>query len=73
MIYRNGKLVLEIQQNIKELVDQIEEKVERKIGAVYKGTQLVWLTVYDAIRSCFGSGTWISDRPWLQDDTWKNN
>lgn len=28
--------------------------------------------VYQAIRSCFGSGTWRSDRPWLGKDLWKN-
>lgn len=28
--------------------------------------------VYQSIRSCFGSGTWRSDRPWLGKDLWKN-
>ena len=73
MIYRNGKLILEVQNNMTELVDQIEKQVQRKIGAIHKGSQLVWLTVYNAIRSCFGSGTWLSDRLWLEDQTWKNN
>lgn len=66
MIYKDGKLILSVYKNI-------ADKVEKNIGAIYKGTQLVWLTVYDAIRSCFGSGTWLPDRPWLKDDTWKNN
>jgi len=56
-----------------ELVDKVEKQVQKKIGAVYKGAQLVWLSVYDAIRSCFGSGTWLQDKPWLQNDSWRNN
>lgn len=28
--------------------------------------------VYQSIRSCFGSGIWRSDRPWLGKDLWKN-
>lgn len=73
MIYKNGKLILEVSKNIQELIDQVQQRTQKSIGAIYKGTQLVWLTVYDAIRSCYGSGTWLSDRPWLLDDTWKNN
>lgn len=69
MIYRNGKLVLQVHKDVLESL----QRVQRNIGAIYKGTQLVFLTVYDAIRSCFGSGTWIQDRPWLSDDSWKNN
>lgn len=37
--------------------------------AVYKGYQLVW----QAVRSCFGRGYWINARPWLNNDSWKNN
>ena len=39
------------------------------IQAVYRGTQLVW----QAVRSCFGRGYWINARPWLNNDSWKNN
>lgn len=69
MIYRNGKLITEVHQNIKQLLNQ----VERSIGAIYKGSQLIWVTVYNAIKSCFGSGTWLQDKPWLDNDFWKNN
>lgn len=65
----NHNILRDINQNILNYKKQVTDK----IGAIYKGTKLVWITVYDAIRSCFGSGTWLSDRPWLQDDTWKNN
>ena len=37
--------------------------------AVYKGLRLVWM----AVRSCFGSGVWISNKPWLGSETWKNH
>ena len=43
-------------------------KGDTPISAVYKGTKLVW----QAIRSCYGSGAWLNERPWLEDDPWKN-
>ena len=73
MIYKNGKLILEVQNTITQLVDQIEQQVNRKIGAIYQGSKLVWLTVYNAIFGCFGSGIWMQDKPWKGDDLWKNN
>lgn len=73
MIYRNGKLITEVHQNIKEFIDQIQQLVQKDVGAIYKGSQLVWVTVYNAIKSCYGSGTWIQDKPWLDNDFWKNN
>ena len=35
---------------------------------IYKGARLVWT----AIRSCFGAGLWINEKPWLNDEAWKN-
>lgn len=40
----------------------------RPIQAVYKGLRLVWT----GIRSCFGSGRWIDERPWIDSDSWKD-
>lgn len=73
MIIRNGKLVLEVQKEFKELIDSVEQKVQKKFGAIYKGTQLVWLTIYNAVKSCFGSGVWLGEKPWIGTDQWKNN
>lgn len=39
------------------------------IAAVYKGARLVW----QSVRSCFGSGRWINEKPWLDAECWKNN
>lgn len=67
MIYKRGELILEVQKDIIN-----EERFQQKIGAIYKGNQLVWLTIYNAIRSCYGTGTWYQDKQWL-DDKWRNN
>lgn len=38
------------------------------ISAVYKGSVLIW----QAVRSCFGIGWWVNEKPWINDETWKN-
>ncbi len=40
----------------------------KTISAIYKGAKLVW----QAIRSCFGSGSWRNDKPYINDEGWKN-
>lgn len=37
------------------------------IAYLYQGAQLLW----EAVRSCFGSGMWISKKPWLYKEGWK--
>lgn len=69
MIFKGGKLILQVQKTITEGTGK---SVQKNIGAIYQGTKLVWRTIYNAIKSCFGSGTWLGDKPWLGDDTWKN-
>ena len=39
----------------------------RAIAAVYRGARLVWT----AIRSCFGSGVWISEKNCVDNENWK--
>lgn len=35
--------------------------------ALYRGPQLLW----QAVRSCFGSGRWVGRKPWLGKEKWK--
>lgn len=71
MIRKNNKLILQIHKEILDIVDSVEQQTQKKIGAIYKGSKLIWLTIYDAIKSCFGSGTWFGDKSWLGDDSWE--
>lgn len=41
---------------------------KKAIAKVCKGARLVW----EAVRSCFGSGWWINDKPWVETEGWKN-
>lgn len=41
----------------------------KRVSAIYYKGQLIW----QAILSCFGSGVWLSSKPWISKDTWKNN
>ena len=63
MIYKDGN---------KALVDRYRYRIlgGRQVASdIYRGDRLVWT----AIRSCFGRGVWIGDKPWLFRDSWKNN
>ena len=43
-------------------------KSNKYIAVVYQGSRLVW----QYIRSCFGRGYWINEKPWSETDGWKN-
>lgn len=57
MIIKGGKQVVAIMRG------------NKVVQAVYHGAIPIW----QAIRSCFGTGIWKSDKPWIGDDNWKNN
>ena len=40
-----------------------------EITEVRYGLRVVW----QSVRSCFGKGFWIDEKPWINDDAWKNN
>ena len=39
------------------------------VNIIYYGAKIAW----QAIRSCFGSGMWNGEKPWIGTDAWKNN
>lgn len=41
---------------------------KKPVAALYRGAVKIW----EAIGSCFGSGTWRPDKPWKGTDRWKN-
>jgi hypothetical protein len=57
MIVKNGKEVIAIYRKQREYLE------------IYHGKLLVW----QIARSCFGSGYWKNDKPWINTDCWKNN
>lgn len=50
-------------------INIIKNGVVKTISYVYYGANLVW----QAVRSCFGSGIWISQKTWLGEESWKYN
>lgn len=53
-------------------------KEGRKVSALYylgKAVQKVYSmgkVVWQAVRGCFGSGVWINQEPWGNEDIWRN-
>ena len=50
----------------KEIVQIVYQS--RIIANIHKQSRVV----FDYIRSCFGRGWWVNDRPWSNDNNWKN-
>lgn len=48
-------------------VNIVKDGVIKAISYIYYGSKLVW----QAVRSCFGSGLWVSQKSWLGDESWK--
>ena len=59
-IYRNGKEITGIYRGGKTIQE------------VWKYIDGAWRLVWQAVRSCFGSGRWINIKPWLNNEGWKN-
>lgn len=59
--YDNGKGIASITQYLNAFS-------KRTWLEVRKGSELIWARV----RSCFGAGFWLNDKPWLNNESWKN-
>jgi len=55
MRHHKGKEIVEIRHAGKE------------ISTVMKSGRIVW----EGVRSCYGSGAWRGDKPWVDNDGWK--
>lgn len=54
----------------KDKEEVIDIHVNGKAGTMlYKGRTLLW----EAVKSCFGRGMWINDKPWSNTDGWRND
>ncbi len=64
MIYKTGTRTPT--SGIYALVDGIV----REITVVYTDTREI---IWQLVRSCYGKGYWIEEKPWLDNDIWKDN
>lgn len=46
-----------------------KDKVVTDLVALYDIFHELWSAVY----SCYGSGAWLSEKPWTDTDGWKDN
>ena len=42
----------------------------KPIIAIYRGIKLVWQAILSY--SCYGPGIWENEKPWLENDAWKD-
>ncbi|MCM1441349.1 MAG: hypothetical protein NC131_19415 [Roseburia sp.] len=43
----------------------------KRVAVMWVATKRQVLKIYEGIRSCYGGGRWISEKPWLSDDRWR--
>lgn len=47
-------------------------RMGRTTTEVWKYVGGAWRSVWQYIRSCFGRGFWVNDKPWSNKDVWRN-
>ena len=45
----------------------------KRVNAIYHIVNGVARIAWQAVRSCFGSGMWLNDKSWINDDVCMNN
>ena len=58
-------------KNITGVFYKIKNGTIVTINNIYKGSRLIWTAVKEAF-SAFGAGFWQNDKPWDNNDAWKN-
>lgn len=53
-------------KNRAEITGKYQHKVP--FQTIYQYGVILW----QAVRSCFGSGIWVNEKPWINDEIWKN-
>lgn len=61
--FRNSGKSHEITQ-----ISIVKDGIIRTISYVYYGANLVW----QAVKSAFGLGFWVNEKPWANDEGWRN-
>lgn len=56
MLFKNKKEIIGIYRGKNAIIE------------LYRGKVILW----QISRSCFGSGYWINEKPWINTDGWKN-
>ena len=59
--------------NIKVNDSVVEIKAINYVSLVIKKVAKGATTIWEIIKSCFGSGTWQSNSLWVNNELWKNN
>ena len=67
MIYYQGNKALVSRIRVINIL--LKHSVTEIYHITEEGARLVWT----AIKSCFGAGYWVNEKPWLNSEGWKNN
>lgn len=59
----------------KQLVNLVVQtpKGFKRVTAIYHIVQGKAKIVWQAVRSCFGSGMWLNEKPWINEESYINN
>ena len=50
----------------------VKDRTKKAIAAMYYVANGLKRVIWQAVRSCFGSGTWNDEKPWQDDECWKD-